>query len=947
MKNINTCPAIHPGQILFRFLFGAMLLLAAMGMGSSRVFATLSDYQAAVTSTASLISYYTFEQTNANDSVGPYNGTPINPAYAPGAEGYGQGFLCNGTAQVNFGTNSDFEFPSGSGTIEAWIRADWTTAQGGNPTLWADGNGYPTEYSIHMSGTATKNGIGFWNGAAYNTLPIPAPGTNWHHLVTVFDGGTFTVYWDGQFAATENQILGFNPYQFELGNSNPNPGGGEGWIGMLDEVAIYSTALSSNIIRAHYQAFFSNTPPVIVKQPAGGAFLPGVTLTLSVTATGPNLTYQWFKGTGSLLGQTNTTLILPSLSAGDVATYHVVVSNSTEAVTSDNATVALGTLPTQLTHYQTAVSNEPGLISYYTFDRLTANDVFGPNNGTLQGSATFASGVGGDAGKGLLLDGSGRVNLGSVPSFDFASGGTVEGWIRADWTSVGYEPCMFADRNGAPTVWSIHLNSAKDRVSVYNGSGSSWFYPPASAGTNWHHIATVFTNGTVSVYWDGALIIYSPLARALGPGPGTVQLGSSASSSTSEGWIGMLDDVAFYSNALSAAQVKAHYDAFYQGVLPVITVQPTGGDFLPGLPFTMSAQAQGADLVYQWYKDNSPIPDATNLTISTPSLAITNTGVYYFTASNSVGVAKSSNAVLTVNADVARYQATVLSDPDLISYYTFDAADATDSFGTNNGTLVGSVTFTNGPGGVTNKALLLNGSSWINLGAVHEFDLIDLIGGTVEAWINPGWTNTTGLTEDPDIIAERDDSGPGGAVWDIHMYEGRNGIGNWNNIAYHGVSIPQASGWHHLAVTFSGGADFGAPATTTVYWDGQLAGSVSQPVSYFVGQTTQIGNSDPSQILKQPWIGTIDEVALYGAVLSATEINDHYLAMIGPEPGPTISYLVSGNQITLSWPISATGYTLESSPSLAVPNWTVVGGVVSNSVTVTISSGNQFFRLTK
>ncbi len=649
-----------------------------------------------------------------------------------------------------------------------------------------------------------------------------------------------------------------------------------------------------------------------------------------------------------MTGKTNATLSFPSLSAGDAGTYHVVVSNSTDAVTSDDATVALGALPIQLTHYQTAVSNEVSLISYYTFDRLTAADVFGTNNGTLQGSATFASGVGGDAGKGLQLDGSGQVNLGTVPSFDFASGvGTVEGWIRADWTSVGYEPCMFADRNGGPTVWSLHLNSAKNRVSVYNGSGSSWFYPPGSAGTNWHHIATVFTNGTASVYWDGTLIIYSPLARSLGAGPGTVQLGSSASTSTSEGWIGMLDDVAFYSNALSTAQVKAHYDAFYQGVFPVITVQPIGGNFLPGSgSFSLSAQAQGADLVYQWYQDNVPIPGATNLTISTPNLAITNSGVYYMTASNSVGVAQSSNAVVSVNADVARFQATVLSEPGLISYYTFDASDATDSYGTNNGALVGSVTFTNGPGGATNESLLLNGSSWINLGAVPAFDLIDLVGGTVEAWVNPGWTNTTGLNDDPVIVADRDDSGSGGAVWDIHMYKGRNGIGNWNNIAYQSLSIPQASGWHYLAVTFSGGAGFGATATTTIYWDGQLVGSLSQPVSYFVGQTTQIGASDPSSPA-QPWIGNIDEMALYNTVLSGADINSHYLAMIGPAPAPTISYSISGNQIILSWPNGATGFTLESTASLSAPSWTPVGGVVSNSVTVNISPGNQFFRLSK
>ena len=89
-----------------------------------------------------------------------------------------------------------------------------------------------------------------------------------------------------------------------------------------------------------------------------------------------------------------------------------------------------------MVRYQTAISNETSLISYYTFDRLVPEDVFGPNEGTLAGTAGWGEGIGGGAAKGLLLDGSGHVNLGSVPNFDFASGiGTVEGWIRADWTN--------------------------------------------------------------------------------------------------------------------------------------------------------------------------------------------------------------------------------------------------------------------------------------------------------------------------------------------------------------------------------------------------------------------------------------------------------------------------------------------------------------------------------
>ena len=171
------------------------------------------------------------------------------------------------------------------------------------------------------------------------------------------------------------------------------------------------------------------------------------------------------------------------------------------------------------------------------------------------------------------------------------------------------------------------------------------------------------------------------------------------------------------------------------------------------------------------------------------------------------------------------------------------------------------------------------------------------------------------------------------------MVQAQNAIGNWNNDRFISLAVPNAAGWHHFAITFGSGL-------VSMYWDGQSLGTFNQAINFFCCETTQIGASDPT-FPQEGWIGNIDEVAFYGSVLSADAINNHFLAMVGLVPAPTISYSVSGNQITISWPSYATGFTLESTASLSVPSWTPVGGVVSNSVTVTISPGSQFFRLRK
>ena len=90
----------------------------------------------------------------------------------------------------------------------------------------------------------------------------------------------------------------------------------EGWVGMLDEVAFYADALTPEAVQAHYQALFAGTPPVITKQPLGGTYLPGVARTLSVKATGPNLAYQWYKGTTALSGTDRRHAHLPQPGGG-------------------------------------------------------------------------------------------------------------------------------------------------------------------------------------------------------------------------------------------------------------------------------------------------------------------------------------------------------------------------------------------------------------------------------------------------------------------------------------------------------------------------------------------------------------------------------------------------------------------------------------------------------
>jgi hypothetical protein len=197
----------------------------------------------------------------------------------------------------------------------------------------------------------------------------------------------------------------------------------------------------------------------------------------------------------------------------------------------------------------------------------------------------FGKGVGGQNDQALVLGGAGHVGLGWVDAFDFANQtGTFEAWIRADWdTPPPYNPTIAADRDGGPTSWSLHLMQSKAQIAHWNGSAVAFASIP-SAGKGWHHFVSTFDGATWSVYWDGELANATTQGFGMAPESPT-QLGS-ASDYGQERWVGALDEVAFYSAALSAEAVRAHYQALV-GVPtepPVLSLTRVGNEITLSWP---------------------------------------------------------------------------------------------------------------------------------------------------------------------------------------------------------------------------------------------------------------------------------------------------------------------------------------------------------------------------
>ena len=112
----------------------------------------------------------------------------------------------------------------------------------------------------------------------------------------------------------------------------------------------------------------SATIPTMLEHPASQSVTSGSSVTLSVSASGESLSYQWYKGgsviagaTGSIItGATSATYTIGSASESDAGAYSVVVSNSAGSVTSNAATLSVVAVPAIIEQPVALTEAEPG-----------------------------------------------------------------------------------------------------------------------------------------------------------------------------------------------------------------------------------------------------------------------------------------------------------------------------------------------------------------------------------------------------------------------------------------------------------------------------------------------------------------------------------------------------------------------------------------------------------
>ena len=233
---------------------------AALAAGAFLVACAASaDY-----ATDGLVGYWSLDSaTISGDTVediwGDNDGV-VSGALTPSAGRVGEALAFDGLTEIEIeGTDALNLNGSDSFTVMAWMNPDSDSpvdgvVEGccGSVVAQRDVDGWALRYDGRNPGAEMEFIVhtASWNGDAGFGAP-QFPADEWHHLAGVLDGGNMALYLDGALLM-ENPDAGALASlgsEMEIGRA-----GDGGFIGLIDEVAIYNRGLSAGEIAGNFGA---------------------------------------------------------------------------------------------------------------------------------------------------------------------------------------------------------------------------------------------------------------------------------------------------------------------------------------------------------------------------------------------------------------------------------------------------------------------------------------------------------------------------------------------------------------------------------------------------------------------------------------------------------------------------------------------------------------------
>jgi PKD repeat protein len=874
------------------------------------------SYPSRVLGTTGLVNYWRMGDTSGTtltDAFGNSNATTIgSPTLGAAGALYNDSDTAvsfNGTtdaASASLSLSSTSQL-----TVEFWMKwnsygNDDKLAMEYTPNFNSTSGGFIIDPNAPQDGGKFAVAIGTVTSRNGVTFDRPSAG-KWHHYAFVLDSTASAAtqvipYVDGQPVAYSKTSIGSNTGAGAFANSNlyfMSRGGTQLFgNGSLDEVSLYSRALSASTIALHYAG--NPQPPTASFTSSADPASVGTPVTFDGSASSsPNGTiakYEWdLDGNGSYETDTGTTPTATKTysSAGNV-TVGLRITDSAGKTGTSSVTIAVEQ-PGSGT-YSDRVKNTAGLTHYWRMGELagtTLADSRGTSNATISGGPALGApgAIAGDPDTSVRFDG---ISSAATASVDLSATSklTIEFWLNwkayanDDKLAMEFTPNFNSTRGG----FLVDPNESGGRFAVSIGdvgSRNSVAFTRPSAG-QWHHYAFVIDTSAAAAtqiipYVDGQAVSYTKLASGTGAGNfASNNLYFMSRGASSLFGAGDLDEVALYNRALPASTIAGHYGGNVQPPTAAFTASPDPAQLGQTVSFDGSASTSpnGAIAKYEWDLDGNGTYETDTGTTPTATKSYTAAG----TVSVKLRVTDGTGATATVTHTISveapgtgSYASRVLGTSGLSHFWRMGDASGsvlTDAKGTSPATLVGAATL-GVPGALaadTDTAVSFGGNGDA---ASADVDLSSTNKVTLEFWLKwDAYANDDRLAFEltPNFNQNR-----GGILVDPNESGGQFAVSIGNGDARNSVAFarPSAGQWHHYALVL----DSSAPAASqiTPYVDGD-------PVAFTkLASGTGMGNfaSDKLYFMSRAGSslfggGDLDEVAIYTRALSGATVSDHY-----------------------------------------------------------------------
>jgi gliding motility-associated-like protein len=370
-----------------------------------------------------------------------------------------------------------------------------------------------------------------------------------------------------------------------------------------------------------------NPATAISVQPVNATLCAGANANFSVTAAGTALTYQWRKNGTAIAGATNSSYSIPGVTAGDAASYDVVVTGNCGIVTSNAATLTVNPV-TVITLQPVAVTQCAGTNATFTVTATGTSLTYQwRKNGTAIGGATNAS-----------------ITLNNITGSDAA----------------GYDVVI---TGSCGTITSSSATLTVNTAPVISAQ-------PAD------RTLCAGTSATFSVTATGTGLTYQWRKNGFNIS------GATGSSYTLNNIVS--GDAGSYSVVITGTCGTATSNAATLTVaaVPQITAQPVGTDVCEGADLNLGVTATGTGITYQWRRNGSQLAGQTTATLVLNAVTPAQAGNYDVLVYGLCDTLTSDPATVNINPATA---VTFADDDTLVCEgSTVDFNIVANGFGSNN-----------------------------------------------------------------------------------------------------------------------------------------------------------------------------------------------------------------------------------------------------------------------